>query len=70
MAMPPFLSLTRSAFQRSEHFGLVGNNGAGKTTLFSLLLDLIQASTGTVTIGGVEVAKSEEWKNANRGLYR
>ena len=56
------LSLDALRISKGEHFGLVGNNGAGKTTLFSLLLDLIQASTGTVTIGGVEVAKSEEWK--------
>jgi ABC-2 type transport system ATP-binding protein len=45
-----------------EHFGLVGNNGAGKTTLFSLLLDLIQATSGTVLINEIEVAKSEAWK--------
>ena len=45
-----------------EHFGLVGNNGAGKTTLFSLLLDLIQATSGRVTINEIEVAKSEAWK--------
>ena len=56
------LSLDALSISKGEHFGLVGNNGAGKTTLFSLLLDLIQASTGTVTIGGVEVAKSEVWK--------
>lgn len=43
-------------------FGLVGNNGAGKTTLFSLFLDLIQATEGTVTINGIEVHRSEEWK--------
>jgi len=45
-----------------EHFGLVGNNGAGKTTLFSLLLDLIQATSGTVKINEIDVAKSEAWK--------
>jgi ABC-2 type transport system ATP-binding protein len=45
-----------------EHFGLVGNNGAGKTTLFSLLLDLIQATSGNVSINEIEVAKSEAWK--------
>ncbi|MGB1449254.1 MAG: ABC transporter ATP-binding protein [Flavobacteriaceae bacterium] len=47
---------------KGEHFGLVGNNGAGKTTLFSLLLDLIQASSGMVTINEINVAKSEQWK--------
>jgi ABC-2 type transport system ATP-binding protein len=31
-----------------QTFGLVGNNGAGKTTLFSLILDLIEPTTGEV----------------------
>tara|TARA_A200000113_G_scaffold87376_1_gene77965 strand:- start:675 stop:1370 length:696 start_codon:yes stop_codon:yes gene_type:complete len=47
---------------KGQKFGLVGNNGAGKTTLFSLLLDLIEASTGNVTINQIDVQKSEEWK--------
>lgn len=43
--------------------GLVGNNGAGKTTLFSLILDLIKASSGQVTSYGVEVSQSDAWKS-------
>ena len=43
--------------------GLVGNNGAGKTTLFRLILDLLKADEGSVHIGDVDVAKSEEWKS-------
>jgi ABC-2 type transport system ATP-binding protein len=43
--------------------GLVGNNGAGKTTLFRLLLDLLKADEGSVTIDDINPAKSEEWKN-------
>jgi len=45
-----------------QSFGLVGNNGAGKTTLFSLLLDLIQPSTGHIINNGVQVNTSEDWK--------
>ncbi len=45
-----------------QSIGLVGNNGAGKTTLFSLLLDLIQPSTGEVLSKGIAVNKSEDWK--------
>ena len=47
---------------KGQVFGLVGNNGAGKTTLFSLLLDLIQATEGTVKIDQVDVSTSEDWK--------
>lgn len=45
-----------------QTFGLVGNNGAGKTTLFSIILDLIAPTSGTVTNNGVVVQKSEDWK--------
>lgn len=48
---------------KGESFGLVGNNGAGKTTLFSLLLDLIEPSTGYVEIAGEKVNENETWKN-------
>lgn len=47
---------------QGQSFGLVGNNGAGKTTLFSLILDLIQPTTGSVKIDNIEVNKSEDWK--------
>ncbi len=53
---------------KGESVGLVGNNGAGKTTLFSLLLDLIQASTGEVRIQGQLVNESEEWKTFTRSF--
>lgn len=47
---------------RGEMIGLVGNNGAGKTTLFRLMLDLLRADQGEVTINDIEVSKSEDWK--------
>lgn len=43
--------------------GLVGNNGAGKTTFFRLLLDLLDADRGAVTIDGANPAESEDWKS-------
>lgn len=45
-----------------ESFGLVGNNGAGKTTFFSLLLDLIQPSSGYIKNKNIIVSESEDWK--------
>lgn len=47
---------------KGESFGLVGNNGAGKTTFFSLLLDLIQPSTGLITSNSIQIHSSEQWK--------
>jgi ABC-2 type transport system ATP-binding protein len=47
---------------QGDMVGLVGNNGAGKTTLFRLILDLLQADNGNVTIDGIDVSKSEDWK--------
>lgn len=45
-----------------QTFGLVGNNGAGKTTLFSLLLDLIQPTTGHIVNNDIRVDQNEGWK--------
>ena len=45
-----------------QNFGLVGNNGAGKTTFFSLLLDLIQPTSGNIFNNEVTVSESEDWK--------
>ncbi|MGB5418760.1 ABC transporter ATP-binding protein [Algibacter sp.] len=47
---------------KGQSFGLVGNNGAGKTTYFSLLLDLIQPTTGYIKNNAIQVNKSEDWK--------
>lgn len=47
---------------KGQSFGLVGNNGAGKTTFFSLLLDLIQPTTGHIKTNNIAVHESEAWK--------
>ncbi|MEI7510485.1 MAG: ABC transporter ATP-binding protein, partial [Flavobacterium sp.] len=47
---------------KGQSFGLVGNNGAGKTTFFSLLLDLIQPSSGYIKNNDIQVNTSEAWK--------
>ena len=57
------LSIENLDFQKGQTIGLVGNNGAGKTTLFSLILDLIEPSSGYVSIDGEKVNESENWKN-------
>lgn len=57
------LNIEHLEIPNGETFGLVGNNGAGKTTLFSLMLDLIQPTTGFISIDDIKVNESEAWKN-------
>jgi ABC-2 type transport system ATP-binding protein len=56
------LKIDNLEIKKGESLGLVGNNGAGKTTFFSLLLDLIQPSTGSIINNDVQVNVSESWK--------
>lgn len=56
------LNIEQIEIPKGQSFGLVGNNGAGKTTYFSLLLDLIQPSSGYIENNGVLVHESEDWK--------
>lgn len=56
------LNIENLEIPKGQSFGLVGNNGAGKTTFFSLLLDLIQPTSGHIINNGVQVNTSEDWK--------
>ena len=56
------LNIENLEIPKGQSFGLVGNNGAGKTTFFSLLLDLIQPSTGYITSNNIQINTSEAWK--------
>lgn len=57
------LNIQELQIPKGQSFGLVGNNGAGKTTFFSLLLDLIEPTTGGIINHNIEVNTSENWKN-------
>ncbi len=56
------LNINSLEIPKGQSFGLVGNNGAGKTTFFSLLLDLIQPTTGIITSNAIPINTSEKWK--------
>ena len=56
------LNIPELEIPKGESFGLVGNNGAGKTTFFSLLLDLIRPTQGSITSNNIRVDESEGWK--------
>lgn len=56
------LNITELTIPKGQSFGLVGNNGAGKTTFFSLLLDLIEPSSGAIINNSIQVNTNEDWK--------
>ncbi len=56
------LNIQELEIPKGQSFGLVGNNGAGKTTFFSLLLDLIEPTSGKIINHNVQVNTSENWK--------
>jgi ABC-2 type transport system ATP-binding protein len=56
------LNIETLQIAKGQSLGLVGNNGAGKTTFFSLLLDLIQPTTGNIINNEIQVNTSEAWK--------
>ena len=41
--------------ERGEIFGLLGPNGAGKTTLISIVCGIVNATSGTVLVGGNDI---------------
>ena len=56
------LNIQELEIPKGQSFGLVGNNGAGKTTFFSLLLDLIEPTTGGIINHTIQVNTNENWK--------
>lgn len=46
--------------ERGEIFGFLGPNGAGKTTTIKMISGVLEPSTGTVTIGGIDMVKQPE----------
>ena len=71
------VDIQQFTIQQGDLLGLVGNNGAGKTTFFRLILDLLKADEGQVTITlprqtsetgevseevTINPVESEEWK--------
>jgi len=59
---------------RGEIFGLLGPNGAGKTTTIRIILNILQADSGTVTYDGQPFSDSVRdivgYLPEERGLYR
>lgn len=54
--------------ERGEIFALLGPNGAGKTTLIGIICGILNASTGTVTVGGHDIVKDYRAARSMIGL--
>jgi ABC-2 type transport system ATP-binding protein len=57
-----FLAVDDVSFdvRRGEIFGFLGANGAGKSTTIRMLCGLLRPTSGTATVGGVDVARDPE----------
>jgi ABC-2 type transport system ATP-binding protein len=57
-----FVAVDRVSFSvgRGEIFGFLGSNGAGKTTTIRMLCGLLKPSSGTATVGGIDVTRDPE----------
>ncbi len=51
-----------------EIVGLLGPNGAGKTTTFYMICGLVEPSSGTVTLDGVDITDMPLHKRAKLGI--
>jgi len=57
-----FVAVDRLTFdvQQGEIFGFLGSNGAGKSTTIRMLCGLLTPTSGTATVGGVDVGRDPE----------
>ncbi len=53
---------------RGEVVGLLGPNGAGKTTCFYMIMGLIGADSGAISIDGEDVTRLPMYQRARLGV--
>lgn len=64
-----FTAVDNTSFKvrRGEIFGLLGPNGAGKTTTFRMLCGLLPATSGVLSVAGVNLRTARTQARANVG---
>ena len=57
-----FVAVDRLTFEvgQGEVFGFLGSNGAGKSTTIRMLCGLLKPTSGTATVGGIDVSRDPE----------
>jgi drug efflux transport system ATP-binding protein len=57
-----FVAVDRLTFEvaQGEVFGFLGSNGAGKSTTIRMLCGLLKPTSGTATVGGIDVSSDPE----------
>jgi ABC-2 type transport system ATP-binding protein len=57
-----FVAVDRLTFdvRQGEVFGFLGSNGAGKSTTIRMLCGLLKPTSGTATVGGIDVSRDPE----------
>ncbi|MEQ1517063.1 MAG: ATP-binding cassette domain-containing protein, partial [Usitatibacteraceae bacterium] len=58
------------AFQPGTLTAIVGPNGAGKTTYFNLISGQLKASSGCVTLNGIDLSNASASARTRAGLGR
>ena len=51
-----------------EIVGLLGRNGAGKTTAFYMVVGLVPATAGTVSLDGIDLTRLPMHERARHGI--
>lgn len=46
--------------ENGEIFGLIGHNGAGKTTTISMLTSIIEPTSGSISVNGLDLAQNRD----------
>lgn len=64
-----FIAVNNTSFgvRRGEIFGLLGPNGAGKTTTFRMLCGLLPATSGFLSVAGMDLRRARNQARANVG---